>query len=558
MALIEKLEKLCEECPVVGGKLSYGTAGFRTKASEMKHVVQRCGILMTLRSYMKGCKAVGCMITASHNPVADNGIKMIDPTGEMLASDFELYAQVMVGCGNPATYVSKICREMNIADAAEDVFSHTTVLVGRDTRESSAELSQLLIKGVEAMGGKAIDFGVVTTPELHFLVARANSADREAGEKIEEDEYFNIVASHFMDFVQATDLNAEKQEKIIIDGSNGVGALKFGLLDAAFGVLGLTCEIRNTGKELLDVLNEECGAEYVQKNARHPRLFDLNEIKGVRCVSVDGDADRLVYFTANEEGKFELFDGDKIACLFKHTVGKMMENIDKAFPNESEKKLHMVIVQTAYTNNAATKAIIDVPLDAKDVSFDYAQVKTGVKNLHKKSVEYDVGLYFEVNGHGTVVVDFEKMDEWAASKGCKDSDEYRIVKAFLKIFNQETGDAMTNVLAVEASLRYLNMTIDEWAKMYTANAVVNRKMPLARSKLKQLHCAADNEAQLARPPDLQKDISAVIGENERAFLRPSGTEDVARIYAEAQTLEAAGALADKIENLVRKYFPDRI
>lgn len=36
---------------------------------------------------------------------------------------------------------------------------------------------------------------------------------------------------------------------------------------------------------------------------------------GVRAVSVDGDADRLVYFYLDEQGKFKLLDGDKIATL---------------------------------------------------------------------------------------------------------------------------------------------------------------------------------------------------------------------------------------------------
>lgn len=28
---------------------------------------------------------------------------------------------------------------------------------------------------------------------------------------------------------------------------------------------------------------------------------------------------------------------------------------------------------------------------------------TGVKWLHHKAIEYDIGVYFEANGHGTVV-----------------------------------------------------------------------------------------------------------------------------------------------------------
>jgi hypothetical protein len=30
-------------------------------------------------------------------------------------------------------------------------------------------------------------------------------------------------------------------------------------------------------------------------------------------------------------------------------------------------------------------------------------VPTGVKHLHQKAVKYDIGVYFEANGHGTVI-----------------------------------------------------------------------------------------------------------------------------------------------------------
>ena len=31
-----------------------------------------------------------------------------------------------------------------------------------------------------------------------------------------------------------------------------------------------------------------------------------------------------------------------------------------------------------------------------------ACAKTGVKHLHHKALEFDIGVYFEANGHGTV------------------------------------------------------------------------------------------------------------------------------------------------------------
>ena len=76
---------------VIGKKFSYGTAGFRTLGDTLDRVSFRAGILAGIRAKMRGL--AGIMVTASHNPKQDNGLKIIENDGSMLEPSWEKLAE---------------------------------------------------------------------------------------------------------------------------------------------------------------------------------------------------------------------------------------------------------------------------------------------------------------------------------------------------------------------------------------------------------------------------------------------------------------------------------
>lgn len=88
---------------------------------------------------------------------------------------------------------------------------------------------------------------------------------------------------------------------------------------------------------------------------------------------------------------------------------------------------------------------------------------TGVKHLHHKAMEFDIGIYFEANGHGTVLFSQHAIETF--QKMCEDkklSDEYREAAqqllAMSQLINQAVGDAISDLLLVEIILVHMSVS----------------------------------------------------------------------------------------------------
>lgn len=112
--------------------------------------------------------------------------------------------------------------------------------------------------------------------------------------------------------------------------------------------------LENTSITTPGALNNACGADFVKTTQKLPSSLS-NIIKpGQRGCSLDGDADRLMYFHLDDHGQFRMLDGDKIAAL---VAAFIVELVKAAGLDESIK---VGVVQTAYANGASTKYLAEV------------------------------------------------------------------------------------------------------------------------------------------------------------------------------------------------------
>lgn len=97
------------------------------------------------------------------------------------------------------------------------------------------------------------------------------------------------------------------------------------------------------------------------------------------------------------------------------------------------------------------------------------------------------------------------------------------------------------------------MSVDDWHRMYTDLPSKQTKIPVPK---KDHIICADDEMTVVSPPMLQAALDAAManqGPMSRCFVRPSGTENVVRIYAEAETKADADALAELAADALQKF-----
>lgn len=484
----------------------YGTAGYRLNTEDLNNVICRASIMAYVRSATFAGKFIGLYITASHNPAEYNGIKFIDFNGNMFEETWESYSDELVNCEDSElnTIINKLFRQnSNYSNMNEAIRGN--VLIGRDTRESGVSLTENIKDVLKKFKCNVFDYELVSCPQMHFLVRKCN----EKNEIVLKDSYIKHLYNNFIQLKSITQKNLEMN----IDTANGISQILFNAIqendEAENAMAELKVEILND--QSTGILNKDCGADFVKVKKQPSKIR-----KGSYQItaSFDGDADRLVFYNYN--GK--IFDGDSQCVYLAYFIKSLLdlENI----------KSEIGIVISHYSNTGAIEFL--------QSQFKVVFAQTGIKNFVREAKKFDIGIYFEPNGHGSVTFSKKFLDVLGTS-------ENSILKIMVNMFDPCIGDAFANFLVLKAILSSQEDLIkykENFSRLLTV-------------KIKDKNKIKVDINNLVVEPDIQKEIDMQISAYKgRGFVRPSGTEDLVRVYAECPQENQCDKLALNIAQIV--------
>lgn len=145
-----------------------------------------------------------------------------------------------------------------------------------------------------------------------------------------------------------------------------------------------------------------------------------------------------------------------------------------------------------------------------------------------------IAAHCETNGHGTWYINWD----WLAKslRGKEDQINAKKVCALLKIANTTGYDAISNLLMIEAVMRDRDYNVTMLSNLYKDNPSNLFKATVTD---KRKFVTSWDETKITEPKRLQDIIEVFTNDipEGRAFIRPSGTEDLLRIYVEAKKQE---------------------
>ncbi|MFL2078507.1 phosphoglucosamine mutase [Marinilactibacillus psychrotolerans] len=400
------------------------------------------------------------------------------------------------------------------------------VLVGKDTRVSGRMLEYALIAGLLSVGAEVLRLGVLTTPGVSYLtrqqgatagimISASHNPVQDNGIKFFGSDGFKLSDAQELEIESLIDADEDTLPRPSAEGLGTSeeykeGMLKYiqfltqtisgsltGLHVALDGANGAASPLLNRLFADLDTDFDVTGASPDGLNinagvgSTHPEhLAEFVLEKNAQVgLSFDGDGDRLI--AVDELGN--IVDGDKILYIcgkFMHDEGRLKKN---------------TIVSTVMSNIGFYKAIEQHGLES-------VKTKVGDRYVVEEMLKSGYNLGGEQSGH-VVFLDYHT-----------------------------TGDGLLTGIQLLNIMKQTGKKLSELAE-----EVSTFPQKLVNIPVTDKHNVMQNEA----IKSVIEEVEAEMGENGRVLVRPSGTESLLRVMAEAETEEAVVNYVERIASVVR-------
>lgn len=123
------------------------------------------------------------------------------------------------------------------------------------------------------------------------------------------------------------------------------------------------------------------------------------------------------------------------------------------------------------------------------------------------------------------------------------------LKDIINLINETVGDALSDMLLVETILHTKDWDIIEWERSY--NDLPNKQLKVS-VRDRNIITTTNAERHCLTPVGLQAEIDKTVSKYSRGrtFVRPSGTEDIVRVYAECENSSDVYTLTMEVALLV--------
>jgi phosphoglucosamine mutase len=381
-----------------------------------------------------------------------------------------------------------------------------SVLIGRDTRATGPELEQALVRGLAAVGARALSGGILPTPAVALLAEESGAVISAShnppeyngvkffrgGWKLEDDEEETIES--LLD--GADELLGQAPEPP--EESDGAYRERYvSLVSERFGVPmdGLRIAIDCANGAMF-----QAGPETFERLGAHVVTVG-NEPDGTNINVGCGATDMRLLSETVRAGDFDLgvaFDGDGDRMLAVDTDGEELDGDE-------------------------ILAVIALHLGVDTVAV------TEMTNL---------GFHRLMEGHGIRVLTTPVGDRYVLEALRREGGRLGGEQSghIMYLEGHSTGDGLLGALLLCRALRESGRPLRELAGEMTRLPQVKADVAVRRNEV---------------PAALREEIDRIAG-GARVVVRPSGTEPVVRILVEAENEEAAESLCARIATLVSR------